>query len=129
LAFGKKQSNDRETLLISQESKHLSELSNGERSKEAEYEANRGKHVTKAETECAKRASCLRKYLVKCHKRCLDRVIKKSEWINKENKRGQTPLLKSIDCKSDISLIELLFQNGANILHVNSEGKQRCTML
>jgi ankyrin repeat protein len=72
----------------------------------------------------ANREKRIKGYYIECHKKCLEKVAEKSDWYDKTNNKGETPLLQAIHCKADQWIIELLIKKGANISHVSKEGNK-----
>jgi ankyrin repeat protein len=73
----------------------------------------------KQETNREKR---IKGYYIECHKKCMEKVAEKSDWFDKANNRGETPLFLAIQYKSDKWIIEFLIKKGANVSHESKEG-------
>jgi len=61
--------------------------------------------------------------LIDYYKSFLNQFNRRKELINQENHKGQTPLLKAIECKWDKFIIKWLIENGANLHHRDMKGK------
>jgi ankyrin repeat protein len=88
-----------------------------------EYRQNENESILKTrKTKMIELEHRFEDHLIDCHKRCLQKLAEKSNWVDKANKKGETPLLRAFRRQSDKWIIELLIRKRPNMQQRDGDG-------